>query len=204
VLGEVGGAWPSPHRIGPRRSGLVLSGAAEWRHSRGSDVSVRYVMNTPTPSAGVEVRVGVLKSELPVGDRWTDANRPSLDPRVERSRVKCLAAARELLAEGGAAALSYTELAHRAGVTRPTVFRCWPTAAALQRDLLLPDAHPRSGIRVGKPRESLIGFLKAVRRELSDAGLTRLAGEVLARSADDDPVAQTPRSRAAVERGRRC
>ena len=48
------------------------------------------------------------------------------NPRVQSTRDRILAAARELLAETGPAGLTYSLLADRAGVTRQTLYRHWP------------------------------------------------------------------------------
>src|SRR5215469_3766015 len=64
------------------------------------------------------------------------------NPRVRRTRDRILAAARDLLADSGPAGLTYSLLAERAGVTRQTLYRHWPSRAALLVDLILegPDA----------------------------------------------------------------
>jgi AcrR family transcriptional regulator len=59
------------------------------------------------------------------------------NPRVQRTRDRMLAAARELLAEAGAAGLTYSALAERAGVTRQTLYRHWPARSALLADMIL-------------------------------------------------------------------
>lgn len=73
------------------------------------------------------------------------------NPRVQSTRDRILAAARELLAETGPAGLTYSLLADRAGVTRQTLYRHWPARSGLLVDLILegsdsgypePDADP--------------------------------------------------------------
>jgi AcrR family transcriptional regulator len=59
------------------------------------------------------------------------------NPRVQRTRDRMLAAARELLAEAGPAGLTYSVLAERAGVTRQTLYRHWPARSALLTDMIL-------------------------------------------------------------------
>ncbi|MFN0177782.1 MAG: TetR/AcrR family transcriptional regulator [Gemmatimonadales bacterium] len=63
-------------------------------------------------------------------------------PRSEAARVKVLAAARELLAEGGIAAVTIEELAERTGVARPTIYRSWPNAKAVAMAALMAQAVP--------------------------------------------------------------
>lgn len=59
------------------------------------------------------------------------------NPRVQSTRDRILAAARELLAETGPAGLTYSLLADRAGVTRQTLYRHWPARSGLLVDLIL-------------------------------------------------------------------
>ena len=59
------------------------------------------------------------------------------NPRVQSTRDRILAAARELLAETGPAGLTYSLLADRAGVTRQTLYRHWPAKSGLLVDLIL-------------------------------------------------------------------
>src|SRR5580693_425646 len=71
------------------------------------------------------------------------------NPRVQFTRDRILAAARELLAETGPAGLTYSLLAERAGVTRQTLYRHWPTRSGLLVDLILEggsaDGYPEPG-----------------------------------------------------------
>ncbi|MER7453605.1 TetR/AcrR family transcriptional regulator [Nocardia beijingensis] len=55
-------------------------------------------------------------------------------PRSERSRRAVLAAARELLTDSGLPGLSMDDIAARAGVSKNTIYRWWPTKAAVLMD----------------------------------------------------------------------
>lgn len=55
-------------------------------------------------------------------------------PRSERSRRAVLAAARELLTDRGLPGLSVDEIASHAGVSKNTIYRWWPTKAAVLMD----------------------------------------------------------------------
>ncbi|WP_227979271.1 TetR/AcrR family transcriptional regulator [Nocardia spumae] len=55
-------------------------------------------------------------------------------PRSERSRRAVLAAARDLLTDRGLPGLSVDEIASRAGVSKNTIYRWWPTKAAVLMD----------------------------------------------------------------------
>jgi AcrR family transcriptional regulator len=60
---------------------------------------------------------------------------PSIDAAV-------LAATRELLVEVGYTRLSFALIAERAGVTRPTIYRRWPSKAHVVFESVIPDIAP--------------------------------------------------------------
>ena len=109
------------------------------------------------------------------------------DPRVQRTRGRALAVARELLAEVGPAGLTYAALAERADVTRQTLYRHWPTRAALLFDLILegPDlgTYPEPGSDV---RAVATAWLKSLRAGVTVPGLRAAVLDVSAQ-ADHDP-----------------
>jgi AcrR family transcriptional regulator len=55
--------------------------------------------------------------------------------RVDRTRARVLEAARQLVEEGGPAAVTYSALAERSGVGRATLYRHWPTLEDLWHEL---------------------------------------------------------------------
>jgi AcrR family transcriptional regulator len=57
--------------------------------------------------------------------------RPRGRPRSTRARAAILAAAGELMLEGGMAAASMEAIAHRAGVSKATIYRWWPSRGAV-------------------------------------------------------------------------
>lgn len=63
------------------------------------------------------------------------AGRPR-DPRIEQS---ALAAARELLTEGGYPAITMAAVAHRAGTTKAALYRRWPAVPHLVHEAVFPD-----------------------------------------------------------------
>jgi AcrR family transcriptional regulator len=65
---------------------------------------------------------------------------PTLDPRVRASRGRVLAAAAALLASEGYAGLAMERVAAESGVAKTTLYRHWPTKAALCMDLYLEQA----------------------------------------------------------------
>ncbi|GCB52097.1 TetR/AcrR family transcriptional regulator [Streptomyces sp. NL15-2K] len=68
--------------------------------------------------------------------------RPNDDPRALRSRAAALAAATELLVEGGPENVTHATVAQRAGIGRATVYRHWPDQQTLLIDALANDVRP--------------------------------------------------------------
>jgi AcrR family transcriptional regulator len=107
-------------------------------------------------------------------------------PRVERTRGHILTVARDLLTEVGSAGLTYSLLAERAGVTRQTLYRHWPTRAALLVDLVLtgPEVgYPEPG---SDPRQVATAWLTSLRAGMNDQA-TRTAVLAVTAQADFDP-----------------
>ena len=101
--------------------------------------------------------------------------------RVRRTRAQVIAVARDVLVEVGPLGLTYTLLADRAGVTRQTLYRHWPTIEALLVDLVLigPDVgYPEPA---EDPFEVAVGFLTSLRAGMDDpttsAALIALAAQ---------------------------
>ncbi|MFI1506186.1 TetR/AcrR family transcriptional regulator [Streptomyces sp. NPDC020597] len=109
------------------------------------------------------------------------------NPRVQRTRNRVLAVARELLPEVGPAGLTYALLAERSDVTRQTLYRHWPTRAALLFDLVLegPDlgTYPQPGSDV---RAVATAWLKSLRAGVSVPAV-RAAALAVTAQADHDP-----------------
>ncbi|MFD4950335.1 TetR/AcrR family transcriptional regulator [Streptomyces sp. NPDC058451] len=109
------------------------------------------------------------------------------NPRVQRTRTHALAVARDLLPEAGPIGLTYALLAERAGLTRQTLYRHWPTRAALLCDLILegPDlgGYPRPGSDV---RTVATAWLRSLRDGISVPAV-RTAVLAVTAQADHDP-----------------
>jgi AcrR family transcriptional regulator len=71
-----------------------------------------------------------------MNDDRTKAAPPRGRPRSERARGAVLDAAAELLLEQGLAAVSMDTVAARAGVSKATIYRWWPTKETLALDAL--------------------------------------------------------------------
>jgi AcrR family transcriptional regulator len=108
------------------------------------------------------------------------------NPRVQSTRDRILAAARELLAETGPAGLTYSLLADRAGVTRQTLYRHWPARSGLLVDLILegPDGgYPEPG---ADPAMVAAEWLASLRAGMRDPA-RRAAVLAVTAQADTDP-----------------
>jgi AcrR family transcriptional regulator len=114
----------------------------------------------------------------------------STDPRVQRTHLHVLQQARELIAADGIGALNYTALATRAQVTRPTLYRHWPTPTELLIDLVLqggPTHYPDPGTDAPAVVRT---FLRSLRDAMRDPALAS-AFSALISAAEHDPTAGT-------------
>lgn len=112
------------------------------------------------------------------------------NPRVQRTRNHLLTAARELLAETGPVGLTYSTLAERAGVTRQTVYRHWPSRAALLVDLMLggPAAdYPEPGT---DPYAVAVDWLLSMRAGMGDQARRAAILAVTAQADTDEESSQ--------------
>src|SRR5438046_6705494 len=70
----------------------------------------------------------------------TSAPAPRGRPRSEKARKAVLDAAAELLLARGPSAVSMDAVAERAGVSKATISRWWPTQETLALDALVPES----------------------------------------------------------------
>ena len=89
--------------------------------------------------------------------------------RSERSHRAIVTATRELLVERGYPDVTIEGIAARAGVGKQTIYRWWPSRAALVLEAYLSSAEvvttPKAGRTVRADVRSLLGWLIAVLRE---------------------------------------
>jgi len=90
-----------------------------------------------------------------------DAPRPRGRPRSTKARSAILRAARELLAEGGPAAVTMEGVASRAGVGKPTVYRWWPDRHAVAMAALMEGEAPQTTRRA--PRSAILALRQQLR-----------------------------------------
>jgi len=109
-------------------------------------------------------------------------------PRSEASRKAILRAASELLLEHGLHAISMDAVAERAGASKATIYRWWPSKELLALDALFSDWAPAAGARYDTG--SLAGDLLALTLPWSRKLAAKPYGRVIAAlitSAQSDP-----------------
>jgi|JI7StandDraft_1071085.scaffolds.fasta_scaffold379665_1 AcrR family transcriptional regulator len=85
------------------------------------------------------------------------------DPRVARSRARMLAAATELMVEGGVRAVTVDAVADRSGVAKSTLYRHWASVQELLVDVM------RANVPETSPLDQSLGFEAAVRSWMGSA-----------------------------------
>jgi len=125
----------------------------------------------------------------PRGGEGTTHAAPRGRPRSEKARKAILGAAAELLLARGLSAVSMDAVAERAGVSKATIYRWWPTKETLALDALYTEWDTTRP----SPRDtgSLRGDLLAMMRPWARLATSRPYGRVLAAlitEAQTDPV----------------
>src|SRR3954452_4258739 len=93
----------------------------------------------------------------------TEPGRPPGRPRDPAARAAILRAATALLDEGGLTAVPMEGIARRAGVGKPTIYRHWPTAAAVEMAAFPETAtHPAATATARSPLTALRLRLAAI------------------------------------------
>ena len=110
-------------------------------------------------------------------------------PRSERARQAILEAASELLLARGLSAVSMDAVAERAGVSKATIYRWWPTKETLALDALYTEwaaarPHPRD---TGSLRGDLMSLLRPWARLAGSRPYGRVVAALLT-EAQTDPV----------------
>jgi AcrR family transcriptional regulator len=112
-------------------------------------------------------------------------------PRSEKSKTSILEAAGELLLENGLDAVSMDQIAERAGVSKATIYRWWPTKETLAIDALYEDwataypVAPDSGVL----RDDLLGVFLPWVDHIATRPYARVLGALLTRARTDEGFA---------------
>ncbi len=110
-------------------------------------------------------------------------------PRSERARKAILEAAAELLLARGLSAVSMDAVAERAGVSKATIYRWWPTKETLALDALYTEwaAVQPAQRDTGSLRGDLLSLLRPWARLAGDRPYGRVVAALLT-EAQTDPV----------------
>jgi AcrR family transcriptional regulator len=82
--------------------------------------------------------------------------------RGEHARQRVLSAALEVLAESGMPGFTIESVARRAGASKATLYRHWPSAAALLVDAMDAEVRPLPAVATGDVRADMISLLTGV------------------------------------------
>lgn len=113
-------------------------------------------------------------------------------PRSERSRSAILAAAAELLGEQGLRAMSIEGIAERAGVSKKTIYRWWPSKGVLALDAFYDEWSSAQGLTpdTGSLAGDLRSRARATVRLMRSATLGPTLAALLAETQTDPQLAR--------------
>jgi AcrR family transcriptional regulator len=124
------------------------------------------------------------------------ARKPDDRRRNEKTRTAILRAARELLDRRGFRQLTIEGIAQRAGVGKATIYRWWPSKAAVVMDAVLEAASPRIPFPdTGSAREDLRRQIASVIELYTRTKTGRGIRALIAESQHDPSVAESLRDR---------
>jgi AcrR family transcriptional regulator len=130
---------------------------------------------------------------VPTGSVST-ANRPGR-PRSERARLAILEAAADLLIEGGLAEATIEAIAARAGVSKVTIYKWWPTRGAVAVDAYFHRSAPTNTIEdTGDVARDLTNQLAKIIDAFGGRPGVVMA-ELIGQAQTDPNLAETLRSR---------
>ena len=143
-------------------------------------------------------RTGIGGAELPSRGEDASAQAPPRGrPRSEKARKAILGAAAELLLARGLSAVSMDTVAERAGVSKATIYRWWPTKETLALDALYTEwapAHPAPR-DTGSLRGDLLALLRPWARLVSNGPYARVLGALITQAQTDPAFAADYRQR---------
>ena len=116
-------------------------------------------------------------------------------PRSERARTAILEAAAELLLLRGVGSVSMDAVAERAGVSKATIYRWWPSKEMLALDALLDWAAARAPTRdTGSLRGDLLALVRPWVREIRRAPFGRVIAAFVTEAQSDPAFAEAYRT----------
>src|SRR5438477_17812 len=145
---------------------------------------------------------------VPGGADETGQTTPRGRPRSQKAHKAVLDAAAELLLDQGLTAVSMDAVAKRAGVSKATIYRWWPTKETLALDALYTEwdttpTHPRD---TGSLRGDLLALLRPWARRAGTRPYARVIAALLTEVHTDPAFAADYRGRRSIpaERHRRA
>jgi AcrR family transcriptional regulator len=128
---------------------------------------------------------------MAVGTPSADAPRRGR-PRSETARREILRAAGDLLVERGLHAISMDAVAERAGASKATIYRWWPSKELLALDALLDEWEPaRHGTHdTGTLTGDLNALIRPWARQLATKPYARVIAALITRAQDDPEFAE--------------
>jgi AcrR family transcriptional regulator len=131
-----------------------------------------------------------------MSDSTTSAPAPRGRPRSERSHRAILDAANELLDERGFVDLTMEEVAQRAGVSKATIYRWWPTKGTLVFEAFSANFLARQPLsNTGSLRGDLVAALRSWIRVVKGTGTGRTLVGLIAEVQRDPELAEIWRER---------
>jgi AcrR family transcriptional regulator len=118
-------------------------------------------------------------------------------PRSEKSRKAILRAASELLLEHGLNHVSMDAIAERAGTSKATIYRWWPSKELLALDALFSDWEPGRPDRydTGSLAGDLLALIRPWARQLATKPYGRVIAALITRAQSDPEFAEEYRAR---------
>jgi AcrR family transcriptional regulator len=118
-------------------------------------------------------------------------------PRSESSRQAILAAASELLLQHGLSAISMDAVAERAGVSKATIYRWWPSKELLALDAVFSDWEPAPPDThdTGSLGGDLLSLIRPWARQLASKPYARVTAGLISRAQDDPEFGREYRER---------
>ena len=123
----------------------------------------------------------------------TEETRPRGRPRCEKARTAILTAAIDLLLEPGLHAMSMDDVAQRAGVSKATIYRWWPSKELLALDALATawaTPTPDTQRDTGSLRGDLLAGLRTWLRQLKQRPYGRVIAGLVAQAQTDPEFAK--------------
>jgi AcrR family transcriptional regulator len=120
-----------------------------------------------------------------------DTSRRPGRPRSERARRAILGAAADLLLDEGTAQVSMDAVAERAGVSKATIYRWWPSKERLALEALLEWAATGSSPReTGSLRGDLLALMRPWVREIRRRPFGRVIAALVSEAQSDPEFAE--------------